>query len=1641
MGKNSKTRHRGDRAEVADDASEDVEQSIALKRKLAAAAILRQLLGASRQDLLNEDYDDEDDYFGDSRSYGLQSEQLNDVSDTVATDWLLSGHRMPPDGSDSSGGEGGGLSPPLHSQDHQHLPSRKLILRQMVMNQLNVMQRQQQSSTVDVEQTVAGTPVQEADEAASEADSWLEMEERFAEMYEPIPFDVAMDSWRCMTKQEMLSTVTSRRLRSSMQNMSRSQILAEIRTIKVQRNKKTKSSGNVNNNNEVEKNNHNKNPVYEDMSGSMASKPPPVVARQQHQHKSGRKAGKKSTTKAGKSKSSTETPLYQNTSAYDGETLAEIYQAKVEAHRQQLRLQQQKQQQSNGNGLYVTRAMVHAAPYDSDDMNGGPNGENRKHFVSRADIVSKWSGGASGKASTIQPQPLPPSAAPTTAHLVTQKNRLQMMEELRRQSDYITTVYSVGGGVPQPRNSKTNGKDKDCDAKSCTSSCPSDCDGGVCDDDNCSLCSCSSCGTLNGDGNDDGLENIGGGSDQQQQTQRPEIAEQQPNEPRLLLATTAPLVVEDGKAEERNKKKQKKSPKKKKMPLPDSDEGNKDDKRRKSRNRSGASTPEPVPLNLVKQRRMEFERLRILDEQETRLKELVRRQQQQQHDSSETIQVQSWSTLARRAKLLEERWNQAQHHQTNSDEGEESDDGRDVSKASRNSKQRSKLIQQLKHRMRQNMAAESVDPRVRQRRHQKLKQMLSDAMHAGTQTLSNINLGLIYVPPLLDDGTTNDDPLATPPYEGKKLQLKKTNTKESSLIEGDNPENDNEEDIFGSIDTLIFEPKNSSLDRPPSSTATATEDDLTDVEQKIAQQFDYLYDSQYCGAQSDVDADQASQLQRRSTAAIVAARQDDNPNSKNVRQAAAAAAAKATTTPTLLHQQQQQVKAGTAMVGTASVKANSAAAVAAPAITVATTTIRSCAAAAYSDASVSSEMTPPQSPLPQLSTTDSDSDSDTTSNVSFGSVIYQGQKLLDLAQKQQKQQQQDKIINQQTPRPPSTQPPPLPPHSVSNSRAGSVSVSGSLCFDSEQYTNADTDASWDYYPDRDDAISDEEKDKDDPAKALPTRLESKPVGPALTVGNLRKRPTSGRSSCSPLGHQDFCHDAEANETARLLESLRMAEDSHVSTSLRLIFPPESSNKLKQAPSFPKIDKGRETVDAAAEHLAKPSAPSPKTVTDEYGSLVTHFRSLPELSQVVNFSNYQPPPKQAMLIPPVVRASFQPHIGIRKRDTMIRELKLKLKLRDKFQQQQQSMTMDCDRVDSVSKKPKTALDKLESILSSFSSLAEMKADGHIYRTAHELRQEQQLHRHQPLSLPDYSSAGVNEMTARPPFVSNGGGGGISEYDAPSGMVQSTGYPHHLLYRMMPNDQHQQLQSMGSMSDEPTKIYDPSLPDDVGPDFESLMQHQQHLLLLHQGLNKNNNKNPYFHEGLYSISEPLLENHGSTGARRHRRRRKRTNGKGSRRRSVGKQQQQQLSNGVFKSDDDESTWSDMENRIFAMQNGKSMFATTAADHLPPPPPPPLLHHSSNYQQQHQQPPHLIANRMAQYHGDEWLFWDQLHHWRRTMADQRRWEDEKARRMLLWIHHSQDPVAVAAAASLGPLAAGIGGGPTVTSLPHLPHWWQVD
>jgi hypothetical protein len=268
--------------------------------------------------------------------------------------------------------------------------------------------------------------------------------------------------------------------------------------------------------------------------------------------------------------------------------------------------------------------------------------------------------------------------------------------------------------------------------------------------------------------------------------------------------------------------------------------------------------------------------------------------------------------------LLEERWNQAQQrghgHVDTDDEvvdsggsedeqpsgllmGDSGSASDDVNHLKR--KQRTKLILHLKTRMRHNLAAVSLDPRVRQRRHQKLKQLLNDALHAGTQTLSNINLGLIYVPPLIDDSASNNSTpsLETGPKPGNKSQQgkainvkKQKKMKNESKLPSYKPGNDvqdvggeeeDEEDVFGSIDTLIFEPKNSSLDRPSSSAATTNEDDLTDVERKIAQQFDYLYDSQYGDAQSDMDTEP-----RRTKSA--AATGEESFNSKNVQQAAAA---------------------------------------------------------------------------------------------------------------------------------------------------------------------------------------------------------------------------------------------------------------------------------------------------------------------------------------------------------------------------------------------------------------------------------------------------------------------------------------------------------------------------------------------------------------------------------------------------------------------------------------------------------------------------------------------------------------------------------------------------------------------------------
>ncbi len=1118
--------------------------------------------------------------------------------DIVTTDWRAEA-RQPPDGSDFDPEE----------EEEEIYESRKLVMRQLVMNQLHQ------------------TPEDQLD-AKSEADSWLEMEERFAEIYQPIPYNVAMDSWRTMTKEQMLQTVTSRRLRSQMKYMSRAEILGQIQTLKIQHQEKKKKQ---------------KESLYEDL---------PVQAKN--------KVNKK--TKKVQLVTNQSSLMYQNTANYSGESLAEIYQAKVEARKQELRQQQQQQQ----NGLYVTRAMVHAAPSSDDER------ETRSPVrLSRADILSKYA----------VPAPITP-----------QKRIVEVSRPIPDE-----TIIKVEPLKAHPSSSSS------------TSSCDGACCPGV---EDCSMCSCSSCNSSS--------------------------------------CCNSDSTVKEGQSSR-------------------------------------------IPASLVKQRRMEFERLRILEEQEVRLQELVRRQQ-----IKPTMDGQGWLSLARKARQLEDRWTnrvrtsstllyepiQVGINSTNNNVKKKK------TKRSSKSKQRSRIIQQLRNKMRENMAAESMDPRDRQRRHMELKELLSDALHGGSQTLTNINLGLIYVP--MEEQLDKSGALMS--LTSSRTGL--ANSKEKIIKPKDEEDGDESEDLFASIDTLIFEPKSVVEE---TSTSTIKSDELRDVEQRIAQQFDYLNDSQYGSGQDE----EASASASTSSSCEECARSDDQDDeSKNGRRAAAAPAMVQTTAVTA---------PSSGLIKAARGEGSASCAAAA-----------SCADSVYNDASSSSS-------------------SDGDSLTSFGSVIYQGQKLL-----------QEEIQRNQT----------LPPPA-------------SAFIDSEHYE--DTDASWDYYnPDQD-------------------KKE-----PSLLVGNLRKRPSSDRRT-----------EDEADETARLLESLRMAEDTHVSTSLRLIFPPSRDGTNFRIPvrktSF--IEMALENDRSI--HLL-PTSPD------------SGFRSLPELSH----ERVEPP------LP----------TGIRKRDTMIRELKTKLK--DKFQPQDDVDSRHSDPpshqpppvpVQQPSARKKTALDKLGSILSTFNSFAQMEGQGRIYRKS--------VIQQQPQSLP----AGISS--------SNAG------YDIPSkhNPILSTGYPHHLL-----------------SSSEPTTIYDPSLPEDVRQRHHYDLPHQDDYPLPMEPLASLLLSNPYLHESLYNISEPLDEPPSGRKRKSRTRRRRET--------------------------EKSANWSDIEELIFGEE---AALLSCPGVVLPP---------TGGAIQQHH-------NRMDPYHRDEWLFWDQLHQWRRTEMDRERWEEERARRMLLWIHHSQSLEAAAGASSSS-----------------IPHWWQV-
>ena len=62
----------------------------------------------------------------------------------------------------------------------------------------------------------------------SEYDSWSDLEENFARAYEPIPLNIRMETWRNMSKKEILRNVKSKQLRKDFEYLTHAEILLHI---------------------------------------------------------------------------------------------------------------------------------------------------------------------------------------------------------------------------------------------------------------------------------------------------------------------------------------------------------------------------------------------------------------------------------------------------------------------------------------------------------------------------------------------------------------------------------------------------------------------------------------------------------------------------------------------------------------------------------------------------------------------------------------------------------------------------------------------------------------------------------------------------------------------------------------------------------------------------------------------------------------------------------------------------------------------------------------------------------------------------------------------------------------------------------------------------------------------------------------------------------------------------------------------------------------------------------------------------------------------------------------------------------------------------------------------------------------------
>ena len=74
----------------------------------------------------------------------------------------------------------------------------------------------------------------------SEYDSWSDLEDNFALAYEPIPLNIKLDTWRKMSKKEILRKVNSKKVRKDFEYLTHGEILEQIE--KMQHNAKYLSS-------------------------------------------------------------------------------------------------------------------------------------------------------------------------------------------------------------------------------------------------------------------------------------------------------------------------------------------------------------------------------------------------------------------------------------------------------------------------------------------------------------------------------------------------------------------------------------------------------------------------------------------------------------------------------------------------------------------------------------------------------------------------------------------------------------------------------------------------------------------------------------------------------------------------------------------------------------------------------------------------------------------------------------------------------------------------------------------------------------------------------------------------------------------------------------------------------------------------------------------------------------------------------------------------------------------------------------------------------------------------------------------------------------------------------------------------------